>query len=209
MHNYYKKNNVIPSNNWNSASKSLTSCHLYHYAGNNPIKFLDFNGFTDELYFTEEDSIKAVQNYISQNYKGNEFSGVITKDTVSNSFVFYIQEGTQYSVLDGRHVAPDDFFIIKFHSHPSYKDELFSLVKKDFPYFETESLDFEYSCIKTNEGFEYQVKFKIICYEGEEKIEKKVSRKMVTTPSNIDYSNKIYGVREILFVPDCDKYFEY
>ena len=60
----------------------LTNCHLYHYAGNNPIKFLDFNGFTDELYFTEEDAIKAVQNYISQNYKGNEFSGVITKAAV-------------------------------------------------------------------------------------------------------------------------------
>lgn len=45
MHNYYKKNNVIPSNNWNSASKSLTSCHLYHYAGNNPVRYVDTDGW--------------------------------------------------------------------------------------------------------------------------------------------------------------------
>ena len=67
MHVYYKKNNFIPSNNWNSALKSLTSLRLYHYAGNNPLHYIDPTGREDEDLINAEAKVSVFLNNIKNN----------------------------------------------------------------------------------------------------------------------------------------------
>lgn len=92
--------------------------------------------FTSTTYDTYEKAISEVQKYVTENYKGNEFAGLIEVNKDGKHF-FKIKEGEKNSTTWGYALmdSTDEINYVKcdFHSHPSHKQSLENLIFENLP----------------------------------------------------------------------------
>ena len=62
---------------------NYVNLHVYHYGGNNPIKYVDPDGRCDEIYAASQDEQKAIENQINRQSQQND------RKTYSNSSTLF------------------------------------------------------------------------------------------------------------------------
>ena len=191
--------------------------NLYHYAGNNPIKYIDPNGreddyFTSTTYETYEIAITEVQNYIKENYNGNEFAGLIEINNEGKYF-FKIKEGERQSTTWGYALmeSADELQNVKyvFHSHPSLRQELKDSIIQNYPTSTDIQITLEFGNMTTNNGdiasgFIYVGSFSYT--DGDDRYICRIKQSAAISSNDI-YNSTIYpDIPSLVFSSDFDEY---
>ena len=186
--------------------------NVYHYGHNNPITYTDPDGraddyFISKTYETYEIAITEVKKYIRENYKGNEFAGLIEVNNKGHYF-FKIKEGQRdhtkwgYTLMESNDEL--QYIISDFHSHPSRMQELKDDIKKDYPNSTIIQikLEFGYRTMRGNKscGFFYVGEFK------DEKTIWTMCLSSAISQDDINNSRKYPNKPSLIFSSDFEEY---